>query len=45
VDPDPAGPRDHRLGRTIVRNATGWQLFDLEPVTGRVADVTGHHAR
>jgi hypothetical protein len=45
VDPDPAGRRDHRLGRTIVRNATGWQLFDLEPVTGRVADVTGHHAR
>ena len=45
VDPDPAGRRDHRLGRTIVRNATGWQLFDLEPATGRVADVTGHHAR
>ena len=23
---------------------TGWQLFDLEPATGRVADVTGHHS-
>lgn len=43
VDPDPAGQRDHTLGRTLVRNATGWQLFDLEPATGRVADVTGHH--
>jgi hypothetical protein len=44
VDPDPAGHRDdHRLGRTIVRNVTGWQLFDLDPATGRVADVTRHH--
>ena len=43
VDPDPAGQRDHPLGRTLVRNATGWQLFDLDPATGRVADVTGHH--
>jgi hypothetical protein len=43
VDPDPAGQRDHTLGRTLVRNATGWQLFDLEPATGRVADVTGPH--
>ena len=43
VDPDPAGQRDHTLGRTLVRNATGWQLFDFEPATGRVADVTGHH--
>ena len=23
---------------------TGWQLFDLEPATGRVTDVTGHHS-
>ena len=43
VDPGPAGPRDHQLGRTLVRNVTGWQLFDLEPGTGRVTDVTGHH--
>lgn len=43
VDPDPAGRRDHRLGRTLVRNVTGWQLFDLEPGTGRITDVTGHH--
>jgi hypothetical protein len=46
VHPDPVGPREHRLGRTIVRNVTGWQLFDLEPGRGVVADVTGHrHAR
>jgi hypothetical protein len=46
VDPDPVGPREYRLGRTIVRNVTGWQLFDLEPGTGVVADVTGYrHAR
>jgi Calcineurin-like phosphoesterase len=44
VDPDPAGGHDHRLGRTLVRNVTGWQLFDLEPATGQVADVTGHHS-
>jgi hypothetical protein len=44
VDPDPAGRRDHRLGRTLVRNATGWQLFDLDPATGRVTDVTRHHS-
>ena len=43
VDPDPAGRQDHRLGGTIVRNVTGWQLFDLEPGTGRITDVTGHH--
>jgi hypothetical protein len=44
VDPDPAGQRDHRLGRTLVRNVTGWQLFDLDPATGRVTDVTGPHS-
>ncbi len=44
VDPDPAGGRDHWFGRTLVRNVTGWQLFDLEPATGRVTDVTGHHS-
>jgi hypothetical protein len=44
VDPDPAGQRDHWLGRTLVRNVTGWQLFDLAPATGQVADVTGHHS-
>jgi hypothetical protein len=44
VDPDPAGQRDHTLGRTLVRNATGWQLFDFDPATGQVADVTGHHS-
>ena len=44
VDPDPAGREDHRLGRTIVRNVTGWQLFDLEPGTGRATDVNGHHS-
>jgi Icc-related predicted phosphoesterase len=44
VDPDPADRRDHRLGGTIVRNATGWQLFDLEPGTGRITGVTGHHS-
>ena len=44
VDPDPAGQRDHRLGDTLVRNVTGWQLLDLDPATGRVADVTGHHS-
>lgn len=43
VDPDPADHRDHTLGHTIVRNATGWQLFDLDPGTGRVTDVTGQH--
>jgi len=43
VDPDPAGRRDYRLGRTLVRNVTGWQLFDLEPGTGRITDVTGPH--
>jgi hypothetical protein len=44
VNPDPVGGRDHRLGRTLVRNVTGWQLFDLDPATGQVADVTGHHS-
>jgi hypothetical protein len=44
VDPDPAGGRDHWLGRTLVRNVTGWRLFDLDPATGQVADVTGHHS-
>ena len=44
VDPDPASRRDYRLGRTLVRNATGWQLFDLDPATGRVTDVTRHHS-
>jgi hypothetical protein len=44
VDPNPAGRRDHRLGRTLVRNVTGWQLFDLEPGTGQLTDVTGHHS-
>ena len=44
VDPDPSGRRDHRLGRTLVRNVTGWQLFDLEPGTGRITNVTGHHS-
>ena len=44
VDLDPARGRDHWLGRTLVRNVTGWQLFDLEPATGRVVDVTGHHS-
>ena len=44
VDPDPAGRRDHQIGRTLVRNATGWQLFDLDPATGRVNDVTRHHS-
>jgi hypothetical protein len=44
VDPDPASRRDYRLGRTLVRNATGWQLFDLDPATGRVNDVTRHHS-
>ena len=44
VDPDPAGRRDHRLGGTIVRNVTGWQLFDLDSATGQVTDVTGHHS-
>ncbi len=41
VDPDPAGPRDHWLGGTLVRNVTGWQLLDLDPATGRVTDVPG----
>ncbi len=44
VDPDPARRRDHRLGGTIVRNVTGWQLFDLDSATGQVTDVTGHHS-
>jgi Calcineurin-like phosphoesterase len=44
VDPDPADKGDHTLGHTLVRNVTGWQLFDLEPGTGRVTDVTGHHS-
>ena len=44
VDPDPARGRDHQLGRTLVRNVTGWQLFDFEPATEQVADVTGHHS-
>ncbi len=44
VDPGPAGRQDHRLGGTIVRNVTGWQLFDLEPATGQVNDVTRHHS-
>jgi hypothetical protein len=44
VDPDPADHRDHLLGGTLVRNATGWQLFDLDPATGRVNDVTRHHS-
>jgi Icc-related predicted phosphoesterase len=44
VDPDPASRRDYRLGRTLVRNATGWQLLDLDPATGRVNDVTRHHS-
>jgi hypothetical protein len=44
VNPDPAGRRDHRLGGTLVRNVTGWQLFDLDPGTGRITDVTGHHS-
>jgi hypothetical protein len=44
VNPDPATGRDHRLGRTLVRNVTGWQLFDLDRATGQVTDVTGHHS-
>jgi hypothetical protein len=44
VDPQPAGPPDGRLGGTLVRNATGWQLFDLDPGTGQVNDVTRHHS-
>jgi hypothetical protein len=44
VDPVPVGRRDNLLGRTIVRNVTGWHLFDLDPATGQVADVTGHHS-
>ena len=44
VDPDPASRRDYRLGRTLVRNATGWQLLDLDPAAGRVNDVTRHHS-
>ena len=44
VDPDPAGRQDHRLGGTIVRNVTGWHLFDLEPGTGRLTGVTEPHA-
>ena len=31
VDPEPAGPPDHWLGGTLVRNVTGWQLLDLDP--------------
>ncbi len=42
--PRPGQPRATRLGRTLVRNATGWQLLDLEPVTGQVTDVTSHHS-
>ena len=42
VDPDPVGPRDHWLGATLVRNVTGWQLFDLDPATGQVSDVAPH---
>jgi hypothetical protein len=42
VDPDPSGRRDHWLDGTLVRNVTGWQLFDLDPETGRVADVAPH---
>jgi hypothetical protein len=41
---DPSGRGDHRLGGTLVRNVTGWQLFDLEPGTGQVNDVTRHHS-
>jgi hypothetical protein len=38
VDPEPASGRDRRLGDTIVRNVTGWQLMLIEPVTGLVSD-------
>jgi hypothetical protein len=44
VDPDPSGRPDGRLGGTLVRNATGWQLLDLDPGTGQVNDVTRHHS-
>jgi hypothetical protein len=44
VDPEPAGQRDYRLGRTLVRNVTGWQLFDFHPATGQVDDVPGHRS-
>ena len=34
VHPHGAAPRDHQLGRTVVRNVTGRHLLDIEPGAG-----------
>jgi hypothetical protein len=38
VDPDARGGREHRMGSTLVRNVTGWQLLTVDPLTGEVGD-------
>jgi Icc-related predicted phosphoesterase len=40
VDPDPRQRGDKHIGGTLVRNVTGRQLLDIEPVTGVVRDLT-----
>jgi calcineurin-like phosphoesterase family protein len=43
VDPDALGGREHRMGATVVRNVTGWQLLTVDPVTGVAAGwLAGH---
>lgn len=40
VDPG-AGPREHRLGGTVVRNVVGRHLLDIEPGTGLQSAASG----
>lgn len=45
VDPEALGGREHRMGATVVRNVTGWQLLTVDPVTGAVGAWRGEHSR
>jgi hypothetical protein len=44
VDPEAPGGRENRMGDTVVRNVTGWQLLTVDPVTGAVGDWLGGHS-
>jgi Icc-related predicted phosphoesterase len=35
VAPPPGGSREHRAGRTIVRNVSGHHVLEIEPVAAR----------
>jgi calcineurin-like phosphoesterase family protein len=41
VDPDALGGREHRMGATMVRNVTGWQLLTVDPATRAVGEWLG----